>query len=67
LEYVENNIKMDLKEIGCDVVTWIHLAQDRGQWWALVNYNEPSGSIKCREYLEWLNNYELLRKDRQTV
>jgi len=28
---------MDLGEIGWEVVDWMHLAQDRGQWWALVN------------------------------
>jgi hypothetical protein len=28
---------MDLKEIGCEVVDRIHLAQERVQWWALVN------------------------------
>jgi hypothetical protein len=31
---------------------WIHLAQDRDQWRALVNGNKPSGSIKCWEILE---------------
>jgi hypothetical protein len=33
----ENNIKMDLKEIVLECVDWIHLAQDRDQWWVLVN------------------------------
>jgi hypothetical protein len=33
----ENNIKMDLREIGVDGVNWIQLAQDRVQWWAFVN------------------------------
>jgi len=28
---------MDLREIGWEVVNWIHLGQDRGQWWAAVN------------------------------
>jgi hypothetical protein len=32
-----NNIKMDLREIGCDCVDWIDLSQDRDQWRALVN------------------------------
>jgi hypothetical protein len=32
-----DNIKMDLREIGWDGVDWIELAQDRGQWRALVN------------------------------
>jgi hypothetical protein len=31
------DIKMDLREIGCDGVDWIDLAQDRDQWRALVN------------------------------
>jgi hypothetical protein len=33
----EDNIKMDLQEVGCGVVDWIDLAQDRGRWRALVN------------------------------
>jgi hypothetical protein len=31
------NIKMDLREIGWDVVDWIDMAQDRDRWRALVN------------------------------
>jgi hypothetical protein len=33
----EDNIKMDLREIGIDGVNWILLAQDRVQWRAFVN------------------------------
>jgi hypothetical protein len=33
----EDNIKMDLWEIGFGDVGWIHWAQDRDMWWALVN------------------------------
>jgi hypothetical protein len=32
-----DNIKMDLREIGCDGMNWIDLAHDRDQWRALVN------------------------------
>jgi hypothetical protein len=32
-----DNIKMDLLEIGLNVVDWIGLAQDRYMWSALVN------------------------------
>jgi hypothetical protein len=28
---------MNLKEIGCEGLDWIHLAQERGLWRALVN------------------------------
>jgi hypothetical protein len=31
------NIKMDIKEILCEVTDWIHVAQDREQLRALVN------------------------------
>jgi hypothetical protein len=33
----EDNIKIDLTEIGIDGVNWIQLAQDRVQWRAFVN------------------------------
>jgi hypothetical protein len=31
-----DNITMDLREIVWEIVDWIHLAQDRNQWRALV-------------------------------
>jgi hypothetical protein len=33
----EDNIRMDLKEIGINTRNWIDLAQDRDYWRALVN------------------------------
>jgi hypothetical protein len=33
----ENNIMMDLQEVGCRGLEWIELAQDRDRWQALVN------------------------------
>jgi hypothetical protein len=33
----EGNITMDLKEMGLEGVTWIHLTQDRDDLRALVN------------------------------
>jgi hypothetical protein len=33
----EDNIKMDIQEVGCGVMDWIGLAQERGRWRALVN------------------------------
>jgi hypothetical protein len=32
-----DNIKMVLREIGCDCMDWIDLAQDRDQWRSLVD------------------------------
>ena len=33
----EDNIKMDIQEVGCVGMDWISLAQDRDRWQALVN------------------------------
>jgi hypothetical protein len=33
----EKNIGIDLREIGWDVVEWMHRAQDGDKWRALVN------------------------------
>jgi hypothetical protein len=34
----EDNIKMDLREIGIDGANWIRLPQDRVQWWAFCEH-----------------------------
>jgi hypothetical protein len=33
----KDNIRLDLREIWWEGVDWMHLAQDRDLWWALVN------------------------------
>jgi hypothetical protein len=49
-----DNIRMDLGEVGWGNVDWIGLAEDRNKWRALA---EPSGSIKCWENIDCLNNW----------
>jgi hypothetical protein len=54
---------MDIREIEMRM-NWTDLAQDRDQWWALVNkIYEQFGSIKHWEFFEWLVNCWLLKKD----
>jgi hypothetical protein len=33
----EDNIKMDVREIGIEGGNWTWLAQDKVQWWVFVN------------------------------
>jgi hypothetical protein len=44
----EDNIMMNLQEMGCGCMDWIELAQDRDRWQALVdtvmNFRIPSNA-----------------------
>jgi hypothetical protein len=42
-------------------VDWIHLAQDRNKWQALLKMVMNSCPIKGREFLGHLNDYQLLK------
>jgi hypothetical protein len=49
----EDNIRMDIRGIGCNDVNWIDVAQDRDQWRSLVKtVMNLRVSIKCWEILE---------------
>ena len=49
----KGNIKMDLREVGCGCRDWIDMAQYREQTAGIsLCGNEPSGSIKCGEFLD---------------
>jgi hypothetical protein len=43
----KNNIRMDLREIECEVVYWIYMAQYRDHWLVVVNT-----AIKFGEFLD---------------
>jgi hypothetical protein len=45
------SINMDLQEVGFGDMDWIGLAQDRDRWRSNGG-NEPSGTIKCGEFLD---------------
>jgi len=44
-----DNIRTDLQEVGSGYMDWIGLAQDRD---VCECGNEPSGSVKCGEFLD---------------
>jgi hypothetical protein len=51
----EDNIKMDHQEVGCEGMDWIDLAQYMDKvLGSCKRGNEPSGSIKCGEFFDYL-------------
>jgi len=59
----EGNIKVDMQEVGCWAWTgmiWLRLGKMAGSCKCV---NEPSDSIICGEFLVWLRNCQIFRKD----
>jgi hypothetical protein len=49
----DNNIKTDLQEVKCKGMEWNDVAQNRDRLVGTCECsNEPTGSTKCREFLE---------------
>jgi len=60
----EDNIKLDLQEVGCGFIDWIELAQGRHRWRELViSGNAHLSSIKFGEFLDQLRTCWFLKKD----
>jgi hypothetical protein len=54
----EYNIQKYVKEVGYKGVCWIKLAHDKEKWQAFCEHgNEPWGSIKYGEFLDYLRKY----------
>jgi len=61
----EDNIKMNLQEIGCGSINWMELAQDRDRWWALVTAVMKFGFHKIRG--KFLTSLEPVSFSRRTL
>jgi len=52
----EDTIKRYLKELGWEVMGWIHVAQDTDKWRTFVNMERKFQFIICGKFLEVLKN-----------
>jgi hypothetical protein len=57
----EDNIKLDLREIGIDGANWIQLAQDRVQWWAFVTVMNLRVPSESRIFFDKLSDNRLFK------
>jgi hypothetical protein len=56
----EDNIKLDLRDIGIDGAKLIQLAQDRVQWRAFVSTVESGVSCLTRKFVNDKPDFEFL-------
>jgi hypothetical protein len=55
---------MDLKETGCESVSWIQMIQDRVQCRTVVHIvSKRRVTQKCDEFIYRLSNYKILHND----
>jgi hypothetical protein len=47
----EYDVKIDLKEMGCEDMDWIHPVHDMVQWETCGQVNEASGFIRDENFL----------------
>lgn len=59
----EDNIEMDLTQVGWKGIERTDLAEDMNRWRVLESGTEPPGSIKCGNFLDKLRTCQLPRKD----
>jgi hypothetical protein len=54
-----NIIKLNINEIGREVVVWIQVARSIGKWWALINRgsNQISVSAKHQDIINKIGKY----------
>jgi hypothetical protein len=57
-----DSIRIDLREIDWDGMDWIDFTGLGPVEGSCEHGNEPPGAIKCCEVLEWLHNWQLLKK-----
>jgi hypothetical protein len=58
----EDNIKMDLREIGINGANWSRLAQDRVQWHAFVNtVMNLRVPLRKQDIFDKLSDYQLFK------